>query len=922
MDYKDTVNLLDTKFAMRGDLAKREPAMLEKWTKEGRYQKIRQICLGRNKFIIHDGPPYANGELHVGHASNKILKDIIVRSKTIAGFDAPYVPGWDCHGLPIELNIEKKHGKNLPAQEFRAKCREYATEQVQQQKKDFIRLGVLGNWENPYLTMSYDVEAEIVRAMGEVYKSGYLASGVKPVHWCLDCASSLAEAEVEYHNKVSPAIDVAFPALNSADVLKIFACDDVKKNVFAVIWTTTPWTLPANQAICVGADITYRLVDSQHGLLIIADELVADVMKRYGGDYQLLTTVKGSQMEHLQFMHPFYSRVVPIILGDHVTLDAGTGLVHTAPAHGMDDYHVGLKYKLDMHNPVGGDGKFISTTELFAGEQVFAANSKVVETLKEKNRLLSHTNLDHSYPHCWRHKTPIIFRTTAQWFITMDKSGADGVTLSAKAEVAVSNTKFFPLNGRARLESMINNRPDWCISRQRNWGVPLTFFIHKETGELHPDSYNLLQNVANLVEKTGIDAWFNLDKASVLPANDVDNYVKLIDIVDVWFDSGTTHLSVLAKRGELAWPADLYLEGSDQHRGWFQTSLLTGCAIKGSAPFKQLLTHGFLVDGDGYKMSKSKGNIVNIPDGVNKYGADILRLWVASIDYSDDIAFSDEILKRVTESYRRIRNTLRFLLSNLADFDIVNDSVAIDSMLEIDRYALIRLAQVQDKVVNEFYEKYQFHYVVQELVSYCSEDLGSYVDILKDRLYTAKANCKTRRSAQTALYHITKALLLMLSPILAFTSDEAWEVLMNDEHDSTLYSVHHDVPKVTNADDIAKRWDLVRDFREVVLKELENKRSSGEIGASLQAELVIHANNELLATLHSLGDELKFAYMVSKVTLVSATENKVEVVVSNETKCERCWHYTDTLGVNSEHPSICARCVDNVVGEGEIRHFA
>jgi len=936
MDYKTTVNLLDTPFPMRGDLAKREPKMLEKWTTQQRYQKLRQIAQveGRDKFILHDGPPYANGQLHIGHATNKILKDIIIRSKTLAGLDAPYVPGWDCHGLPIELNIEKKFGKTLEPREFRKKCREYANEQIEQQKADFIRLGVLGDWNNPYKTMDFKTEAGIVRALGEIYQNGYLFSGVKPVHWCIDCASALAEAEVEYYDKVSPAIDVAFKAVDSAAVASAFGVElPAGKSVYAVIWTTTPWTLPANQAICAGPEVEYALVKTECDYVLLAKNLVEDAIKRYYSfitESQVVATRLGKELELLKFEHPFYDRHVPIILGEHATDDAGTGLVHTAPAHGMDDYLVGLKYNLDLHNPVGGDGNYISTTELFAGMNVFAANAKVIEVLTERKRLMKQDDITHSYPCCWRHKSKIIYRTTGQWFIGMDKAGVDGITLREQANKAVDDTLFFPAWGRARLEAMIKNRPDWCVSRQRQWGVPMTFFVHKETGVLHPESYAILQAVAQKIEHDGIDAWFELS-AEQLPEFDLNDYVKLKDTLDVWFDSGTTHLTVVDQRPELQKanlaadePAvDLYLEGSDQHRGWFQSSLLTACAAKGHAPYKQLLTHGFVVDGNGRKMSKSIGNIIAPQEVINKYGADMLRLWVASTDYSGELTISDEILKRVSESYRRIRNTLRFLLANLNDFEVSKDSVALDEMLEIDRYAVAYAAKLQSRVVEQLYPSYQFHLIVQELVSYCSEELGGfYLDVLKDRLYTAKADGHARRSAQTALYHLSKALLGMLSPILAFTADEAWEVLLNDADDSSLYHVHHQLPAVATANELLVKWAKIQEFRVSVLKELETKRSAGLIGASLQAELIIHADAELYPLLNSLANDLKFAYMVSKISLRQAATTSVEVVVSEQAKCERCWHYAADIGNNIEHPTLCGRCVENLTAAGEIRHFA
>lgn len=955
MDYKDTINLLDTAFPMRGDLAKREPKMLDKWYQQKRYNVLRQVCQGRDKFILHDGPPYANGQLHLGHASNKILKDIIIRSKTISGFDAPYVPGWDCHGLPIELNIEKQFGKHLAPAEFRKKCREYANAQIEAQKKDFMRLGILGEWDNPYKTMDYTTEAGIVRALGEIQKNGYLQQGVKPVHWCIDCESALAEAEVEYHDKQSAAIYVAFKAVdNAATALAFKSPDVVAKDIFAVIWTTTAWTLPANQAICAGADIEYALVDCGCSYIIVAKNLLEEVLSQcsFITEHKIVALSPGRKLELLQFEHPFYAVAVPLILGNHATDSTGTGLVHTAPAHGVEDYTVYGEYinkvykreydpKNDVHNPVGNNGCYISSTKLFAGMHVFKVAAEIIQILEQNNRLMAKTIITHSYPCCWRHKSKLIFRTTPQWFITMDSilNKAQATTncdftevdtstpqksLRATALLAIDKTEFFPEWGRARLENMVRTRPNWCVSRQRNWSVPMPFFVHKETGDLHPNSYALLQQIALLIEQNGIDAWFSLLPEQLLTANDVQNYRKLTDTLDVWFDSGTTHLTVLdAAARALHWPADLYLEGSDQHRGWFQSSLLTACAIKGSAPYRALLTHGFLVDGDGYKMSKSKGNIISIPDGVNKYGAEILRLWVASTNYASDIAFSDEIIKRLTDSYRRFRNTIRFLLANISDFDSKQDMVAIEDMVEIDKYAILYLANLQDKIVGQLYPNYQFHLIVQELVNYCSEELGGfYLDILKDRLYTSKTTSLARRSCQSALYHISRTLLLLLSPILAFTSDEAWEILCGDEKDSTLYHQHHELPHIELREDYLAKWAKIRDFRSEVLRELELKRINGIIGSSLQANLQINAKDDLYLALSTLGEDLKFAYMVSAVTLHLADENSVEVSVSDKPKCERCWHYSDSVGKNAAHPAICGRCIDNIVGNGEIRTFA
>src|SRR5512142_90571 len=720
---KYPLNLPDTTFPMRGDLAKREPQMLAQWQAQQRYQRIRKASAGRPKFVLHDGPPYANGAIHLGHAVNKILKDIIVKSKTLSGFDAPYVPGWDCHGLPIELHVEKKHGKNIPAAQFRELCRAYATEQVARQKKDFIRLGVLGDWDHPYLTMDFKTEADIIRALGKIHERGFLYQGRKPVNWCLDCGSALAEAEVEYEDKVSSAIDVAFEVKDRHAVEKAFGVSlPGSARVYAVIWTTTPWTLPANQAVSVHPSLEYDLIRTDKGYLILAYDLAADCLKRYqlGGNNDrgdgLAATCYGSALENLPLQHPFYDRIVPVICGEHVTLEAGTGLVHTAPAHGVDDYVVGQRYSLAIDNPVGDDGKFISTTPAvggtpLAGVFVWKANDIVLQAMEASGHLLHQEKLKHSYPHCWRHKTPIIFRATPQWFIGMEQG--DDKPLRELANKAVDETQFFPSWGRARLEAMIKNRPDWCVSRQRNWGVPMPFFVHRETMQLHPRTPELLEQVARLVEKSGIEAWFALNSADLL-GDDAPHYRKLSDTLDVWFDSGATHFAVLRHRDELAFPADLYLEGSDQHRGWFQSSLLTGCAIDGRAPYRQLLTHGFTVDEKGYKMSKSRGNGIEPQDICNKLGADILRLWIASTDYSGEMSLSEEILKRVTDGYRRIRNTLRFLLANVSDYDAARDALPVSEWLEIDRYALALTQQLQAELRGD-YERYEFHFAVQKL---------------------------------------------------------------------------------------------------------------------------------------------------------------------------------------------------------------
>ena len=927
-DYRTTVNLLDTPFPMRGNLAKREGAWVDQWRQQKRYEKLRQIAAGRPKFVLHDGPPYANGDIHIGHAVNKVLKDMIVRSKTWAGFDAPYVPGWDCHGLPIELMVEKLYGKEIPAAKFRQLCREYAEEQIARQKKDFIRLGIIGDWDNPYKTMNFGTEANIVRNLGKIQEAGYLVKGEKPVHFCLECGSALAEAEVEYKDKVSPALDVAFEFLDAEAVAQVFEFSGEQlEAVEAVIWTTTPWTLPANQGISVHPELVYQLVRNNEGrVLVLAKDLVESATARYGFEsVEVLGEAVGLNLENLEVEHPFLDRVVPIIVGEHVTADAGTGLVHTAPAHGLDDYIIGQKYDLPIDCPVMNDGRFRSDVPRVASKTVWEANEIVIAWLQENGRLLAFKKMEHSYPHCWRHKTPIIFRATAQWFITMDKVGVEGKILRDVAMNAVDDTEFFPAWGRARLESMISGRPDWCVSRQRNWGVPMAFFAHKETGELHPKSAEFVEIIAKRIEQEGIEAWFKLDKAELLDASEVDAYDKLPDTLDVWFDSGSTHFAVLKQREELKWPADLYLEGSDQHRGWFQSSMLTACATGGRAPYNQLLTHGFVVDGKGQKMSKSIGNVI-APQKVNdSLGADILRLWVASTDYSGELAISDEILKRTTDSYRRLRNTIRFLLANLSDFDPITDAVAYGDMLPLDRYAVVLARQLQERLVGDHYPRYAFHYAVQDIVHFCADEMGAfYLDILKDRLYTMKADSRGRRSAQTALYHITRSLILGISPILCFTAEEAWEILAGGTEDSVLYHTLHEFPSMpeTVEAELAKKWQAVREVREAVNKEIETKRAAEVVGSSWQAAVSITAPEPTYGYLRALGEELRFVLMVSKVSVSEGDALSIVVDKAEGEKCERCWHYLPDVGSNPAHPCLCARCIDNIEGKGEERLLA
>ena len=948
-DYKKTLNLPDTPFPMRGDLARREPQMLKNWQERRFYERIREASRGRPKFIMHDGPPYANGDIHIGHAVNKILKDMIVKSKTLSGFDAPYVPGWDCHGLPIEHQIEKLHGKNIPADKVRELCRAFAAEQVERQKKDFIRLGVFGDWERPYLTMDFRTEADIIRALGKIHERGYLYQGSKPVHWCVDCGSALAEAEVEYEDRISPAIDVVFPVEDTAQLEKAAGIGQFNGPACAVIWTTTPWTLPANEAVSVHPEFDYALVITARGVLILAEELAEACLRRYGLESQgVIAKVKGAALEHLKLRHPFYDKQVPVILGEHVTLDAGTGLVHTAPAHSLEDYVIGAQYKLPVENPVGDDGRFYARTPLFGGLTVWKANDAVIETLRGNDRLLHLGKLQHSYPHCWRHKTPVIFRATSQWFIGMDlgrrkdEGGRMNETLRDIAMRAVDATAFFPAWGRARLEGMIRNRPDWCVSRQRNWGVPMALFVHRETGELHPRTLELIEQVARRVEQGGIEAWFELEESELL-GDDAGQYRKVPDTLDVWFDSGTTHASVLRHRGELGFPADLYLEGSDQHRGWFQSSLLTACAIDGRAPYEGLLTHGFTVDGQGRKMSKSKGNVVVPQKVMDELGADILRLWVAATDYSGELSISREILKRVVESYRRIRNTLRFLLANLADFDIARDALPVDDWLEIDRYAWVMAHDLQQALVPSelgakrpasqgHYGNYEFHLVAQKLQNFCSEDLGGfYLDILKDRLYTAPAASRVRRSAQNALYHITHCLTRLMAPILSFTAQEVWEVLERGEA-SVFEQTWYEFGLPRDAEELRMRWKKLRTLRSDVQKRLEELRVAGKIGSSLAGEVELFANGESREFLKSFADDLRFVFITSQARLAerppadaigtTLPDVSIRVVPSPHRKCDRCWHYREDVGRDSRHPQLCGRCVSNLYGAGEVRRHA
>jgi isoleucyl-tRNA synthetase len=939
-NYRDTLNLPDTPFPMRGDLPRREPGWIAKWQQRKLYQRIRAASAGRPRFILHDGPPYANGHLHLGHALNKILKDIVVRAKTLSGFDAPYVPGWDCHGLPIEHKVEVTHGKHLPAARVRELCRAYAAGQVDIQKAEFIRLGVLGDWDNPYLTMNFANEANEIRALAEMVKRGYVFKGLKPVNWCFDCGSALAEAEVEYADKTSPTIDVAFPVSDAhADRLAAaFGLARLDRPAAAVIWTTTPWTIPANQALNVHPALDYVLVDAGERLLVLSKDLAEEALARYKLAGKIVAMAKGAALEKIEFRHPFYDRVAPVYLATYVGNDAGTGIVHSAPAHGVDDFNSWLAYgrgRDEILSIVADDGSYVEDLPFFGGMNVWKANAAVVDKLSETGALLSHGKIVHSYMHCWRHKTPLVYRATAQWFVGMDRKAADGSTLRERALKAVAETRFFPAWGQARLHAMLADRPDWCISRQRDWGVPIPFFVHKKSGALHPRTVELMEAVAQRVEKAGIEAWFSLDAAELLGAEAAD-YDKIGDTLDVWFDSGTTHRHVLHGShpdGHACGPsADLYLEGSDQHRGWFHSSLLTGVAIDGHAPYRALLTHGFTIDGQGRKMSKSLGNTIAPQDVIDGKirdekgkpiagGAEILRLWVASTDYSGELAFSPEIMKRVVEAYRRIRNTVRFLLANTADFDAANDLLPAADWLEIDRYALVLIRKLQAQALAD-YERHEFHRVVQALQTFCSEDLGAfYLNILKDRLYTTAQKSRARRSAQSALWHIAQALTRLMAPILAFTAEEIWQTLTGDPEDSVMLHTWHDLPSVPDEAALIQRWAHIAAVRADVLKALEALRIEGRIGADLQAAITIHADGEQYDALAALGDDLKFIFIVSAAALERGAF-QIETAPATGAKCERCWHVREDVGADAGHPELCGRCASNLFGDGEVRNHA
>ena len=933
-DYRSTLNLPDTPFPMRGDLPKREAGWVKDWDDKGIYKKLRIARAGAVRFVLHDGPPYANGKIHIGHAVNKILKDMIVKARQLKGLDAIYVPGWDCHGLPIENAIEKLHGRNLSRDEVQSKSRAFATEQIAGQLEDFKRLGVLGEWDNPYRTMDYANEANEIRALKRIMERGFVYRGLKPVYWCFDCGSSLAEFEIEYADKKSQTLDVGFKSAEPDKLAAAFGLKHLSKDAFAVIWTTTAWTIPANQALNLNPELTYALVDTERGILMLAESLVEKCLERYQLTGKVIATTQGKNLALLNFMHPFYDvdagykRLSPVFLADYATADDGTGIVHSSPAYGVEDFNSCVANGIatdDILNPVQGNGRYVDDLPLFGGLNIWKAAPLVIDKLREHDRLFATVNIEHSYPHCWRHKTPVIYRAAAQWFVRMDEG--EGVFTKDKAAKplrelalnAIEQTQFYPENGKGRLRDMIAGRPDWCISRQRNWGVPLPFFIHTATGELHPRTMEIMDLAASMVETAGVEAWSKATAESII-GNDAPDYIKSTDILDVWFDSGTTHDHVLkhSHAAQSTWPADLYLEGHDQHRGWFHSSLLTSCAMYDRAPYKGLLTHGFTVDGKGRKMSKSEGNVVVPQEVSGKLGAEIIRLWCASTDYSGDLGIDDKILARVVDSYRRIRNTLRFLMANVSDFDPVKHAVPFDELLEIDRYALSRAAQLQADILAH-YEVYEFQPVVSKLQIYCSEDLGSfYLDILKDRLYTTAAGSHARRSAQTALHQITHAMLRWMAPFLSFTAEEAWATFGASE--SIFLETYPDFKPQDDA--LLAKWTRIREIRDAVNKDIETLRADGKVGSSLQAEVALELNAEDHALLTSLGNDAKFVFITSAITLVASSAYKTSVSASSNTKCERCWHYVEDVGVDPAHPTICGRCTSNLFSAGETRQVA
>ena len=923
-DYRDTLNLPRTAFPMRANLARREPDMLAQWEREGRYARIREHMAGRRKFVLLDGPPYANGSIHIGHAYNKVLKDIIIKSRILDGYDAPYVPGWDCHGLPIEVRVEKELGHKAAALDgarFRAACRRYAAGQIDGQRRDFRRLGVLGEWERPYLTMAPRYEADQIRAFAEIFAAGHVYRGHKPVHWCLDCGSALAEAEVEYENKTSTAVDVRFAIDDRADFYaRLEGAQDSGAPLCVPIWTTTPWTLPANQAVALSDSFDYGLFEARIGgraeRLVLAQALAADALKRYGaeGEARRLASVTGEQLKGLLLKHPFYDRRVPILTGSHVTLEAGTGAVHTAPAHGLDDFDVCRRAGLPLDNPLGASGHFLDSAEVVGGWHVEEADRRIPALLAERGMLLCRESYQHSYPHCWRHHRPLLFTATAQWFVGLDRAG-----LREAAAAAIGGVDWYPGWAEQRIAGMVDTRPDWCISRSRAWGVPLPLLVDRDSGDPHPDSVRLMGEIAARMEEKGIEAWFELDPEELLGA-EASRYRKVADVMDVWMDSGLVHRCVGARHPEIGNPADLYVEGSDQHRGWFQSSLLASVAIDGRAPYRAVLTHGFAVDDEGRKQSKSRGNVVDPREVVDKLGADVLRLWVMATDYRREMSISPAILTRMSDAYRRLRNTARFVLGNLSDFDPERHAVAPRDAVDLDLWAL-RRARDLDEAVRTHYRNYEFHPVFQQVHNFCVVDMGNfYLDVIKDRLYTMPADSLGRRSAQTALWRIGECLARWLAPVVSFTAEEFWRQMPGERSESVFMAPPHEFGELPGC---RANWDVLQEVRSRVLGVVEQARQDGQVGSSLEAELTVAGGEAALKALRQVGNELRFVFISAAVELKPGSEEQSpECRPSSHPKCLRCWHRVGVRPADDEHAGVCERCVANLSGEGEVRVWA
>ena len=920
INYRDTLNLPQTELSMKAGLPKKEPEILDFWNDIGLYEKIRQQNLNNKKFILHDGPPYANGAIHLGHSVNKILKDITIKSKTLQGLDAPYVPGWDCHGLPIELNVEKKHGKRSELVQnkkmFQEACKEYALTQIESQKKDFIRLGVLGEWDNPYKSLDSSFEANAVRALGRIYEAGHIEKGEKPVHWCQDCGSALAEAEVEYQDKTSKSIDVAFKA-NEQSLKKlneVFATNIVDGISF-VIWTTTPWTIPSNVAVCINPELDYALIklDGEH--LVIAEAMIELCMERWGTTSELVSKTLGKNLVDISLIHPFIERKSELLHGDHVTTEAGTGCVHTAPAHGLDDYFICKKHGIETFKALNSKGFFKEEFEFIAGLPASKADPLVIEKLNEVKALVNCDDFHHSYPHCWRHKSPLIFTSTAQWFISMNKSG-----LLNEALQSISGVSWEPSWGEQRIEGMLTDRPDWCISRQRNWGVPITLVVHKESGAIHPNQSELFKQFANLIEENGISSWESLDLNEFI--DDGDSYIKITDSLDVWFDSGVTHFAVSEQRFEEGIVADLYLEGSDQHRGWFQSSLLTSIAMNGRAPYKAVLTHGFVVDENGRKQSKSLGNVVSPQKVWDSLGADILRLWVASADFRSEMVASDEILKRVSDQYRRIRNTFRFILGNLNDFD-ESKKIVFEDQIELDKWIVLETSKLQEDVL-KLYESYSYHNVVQKIHNFCVNELGGiYLDIVKDRLYTCKDSSHARQSCQTSLNYVLNTMVRLTAPILSFTSEEIWQThsSLKGQNESIFLSKYFESKQEGECVISSSDWARIFEIKDIVNQSIERLRNENKLKGSLDSNVIISANEEDKSVLDKLGSELHFVFISSQASVIDGDTLSIQIDQMSDEKCTRCWHRDSTVGESKDHPEICSRCEENIDQLGESRSF-